>query len=141
MAEFRAAPTAKRYKAANDFVALKRKVWEIEHDAPFEMDDDGEDSDIAVVDEHESFNCPITTAPMTDPYTSKLCKHSYSSAVVELLRRDRDGRIECPVAGCNKYVRMSDLFKNKALAKKIERHNRKREIREAEEDDGGAVGI
>jgi hypothetical protein len=48
------------------------------------------------------------------------------------------GEIECPVAGCNKLIRISDLKPDKALAKKVERHKRRLE-EEAEKEDDDAV--
>ncbi|KAJ3105432.1 hypothetical protein HDU96_008579 [Phlyctochytrium bullatum] len=118
-----------RYHSVESYVEMRRKVWSISHTEPFRLDPDDEDDDeLAIVSEQVSLTCPFTLALMEKPHTSKICKHSYSAAVLEYIRRAPNRTIECPVSGCNRVVRLQDLYEDKILERKIERH------REAQED-------
>ncbi len=57
---------------------------------------------------------------MTDPYTSKICKHSFSNAILEMCRQNR-GPTECPIPGCRRYFTAEDLYQDKKLARKVKR--------------------
>lgn len=59
---------------------------------------------------------------LDDPVTSQVCRHSYSAkSIADHIkiseRTNHSGRAECPVAGCLKYVKLSDLKANKSLAR------------------------
>ena len=41
---------------------------------------------------------------MTDPYTSRICKHTFSEAILQMCSDNRGG-IECPIPGCQKFIR------------------------------------
>lgn len=72
-----------------------------------------------------------------EPYTARVCNHSFSKAVIEMVKdRRNNGQIECPVAGCNKYIKMADLFLDKRLKKRIERYL-ELEQEQAQEETGG----
>lgn len=75
---------------------------------------------------------------MREPYTSKVCGHSFSSDIVEHLKR-QFGQVECPVTGCKSYVRMSDLYKDKKLARKITRELATQEEQTRNEHEDAAV--
>ncbi len=75
---------------------------------------------------------------MKEPYTSKVCKHSYSDRIIAHLR-EQHGQAECPVIGCNSYLRLSDLFKDKKLARKIARDIATQEEQAMQEEENAAV--
>jgi hypothetical protein len=77
-----------------------------------------EDEEIAMVSQKISIHCPLTRIIMTIPYTSKTCHHSFSEAVLDYLS---NGPAECPVAGCNRYLKLQDMYKDKKLARLIQR--------------------
>ncbi len=83
-------------------------------------DDENDDVELEIVGEQFSFKCPITQRIMDEVLTSKVCKHSFSTAILSLCNSS-GGRVECPVAGCRYMVNVSSLFKNKALNRKLQR--------------------
>ncbi|KAJ3414350.1 hypothetical protein HDV05_006718 [Chytridiales sp. JEL 0842] len=96
-----------------------------------------EDGELQIMDEQVSLYCPFTAKLYENPHTSKVCGHSFSDVVLQLIRKERSGRIECPMSGCRQFIRLSDLKPDKALARKVERHIR----REQERDDGDEDAI
>ncbi|KAK9382886.1 zinc-finger of the MIZ type in Nse subunit-domain-containing protein [Kockiozyma suomiensis] len=100
-----------------------------------ELNNGNDDEEIFVARETRSLRCPITLQLFVDPVTSTKCPHSFSSqAIMSLLNRPRSrGNVECPVAGCNKILRKTDLKADPALAKKVERHMAK--LAEEEQDE------
>lgn len=71
-----------------------------------DMDGD-EDDDIQIAREKRSFRCPLSLAVIQEPYTCRLCKHSFEkSAITEYIKGGNGrGRVaECPVPGCHVKV-------------------------------------
>ncbi|KAI8855277.1 hypothetical protein BC829DRAFT_438676 [Chytridium lagenaria] len=121
-----------RYNGNPAYVDLCKKIWEVNHTGAFKMDEDEEEDDeLAVIGEQESLICPIMRTLMEEPHTSIICHHSFSKAIIDLIKSN-NGKLECPVAGCRKILRLSDLKFNKALNRKIERHRESQEDMEAE---------
>ncbi|KAG0238776.1 hypothetical protein BGW42_002642 [Actinomortierella wolfii] len=109
-------------KVISDF---RHKVWEVHHPhdplptAKKSQGDADDDDDLEVVGAEESLKCPLTTLYLVDPYTSTICKHSYSKeALIVHLRSSRT----CPVQGCNRPLSMQDVQPNKVLARRVARH-------------------
>ena len=72
-------------------------------------DNGGEDSDddIQIAREKRSLQCPLTLKTMQEPYTCRLCKHSFEKkAIVELIKGpNRRGTVaQCPIPGCHVEV-------------------------------------
>lgn len=137
MSEYEMKSDADKYHQVQQYVELIQAIWELDHpDDPFvlhEGDGVDNDEDIAIVDAQDNLYCPITTTLMDDPYTSSVCHHSFSHVIIDLIRQQAGQRMECPVAGCRKYIKFSDLSKNRTLAKKVERKRREIELQEEEE--------
>ncbi|KAF9973984.1 hypothetical protein BGZ73_002764 [Actinomortierella ambigua] len=120
-AKKRQEPT-KSSQVVNDF---RQKVWEVHHphqplpSSKKGQGDADDDDGLEVIGAEESFKCPLTTLYLEDPYTSSICKHSYSKEA--LIAHLRSSRI-CPVQGCNKPLSMQDVQANKALARRVARH-------------------
>lgn len=71
-----------------------------------DMDGD-EDDDIQIAREKRSFRCPLSLAVMREPFTCRLCKHSFEkSAITEIIKGGNGrGRVaRCPVPGCHVEV-------------------------------------
>lgn len=80
-----------------------------------DMDGD-EDDDIQIAREKRSFRCPLLLAVMKEPYTCRLCKHSFEkSAITEIIKGGNGrGRVaKCPVPGC--HVEVSPTFRRALL--------------------------
>ncbi|KAJ3118273.1 hypothetical protein HK098_005978 [Nowakowskiella sp. JEL0407] len=125
--EYLEIPKELRLNRAQEYKTFKKKLWEVEFpNRPYNEGGGGtqqpmmdEDEDLMVVEEAVNYLCPITKKPMLDPYTSIVCTHSYSNAIIDMIRRSGGQEVECPVAGCNMYIRMSQLKQNKTLRKKV----------------------
>ncbi|KAJ3289069.1 hypothetical protein HK104_007764 [Borealophlyctis nickersoniae] len=142
------------YKDEDDYIKFKEKVWQKRcPNRPFRMDGEAEeeDDDLVITTQQESLICPLSVSffgafgeltlnthfiellqqgILDDPVTSKDCKHSYSRAAIVAFLGHAPYK-ECPVAGCRKYVRLSDLKKNRNLA----RLAAKRRAEEEDDDD------
>lgn len=71
-----------------------------------DMDGD-EDDDIQIAREKRSFRCPLSLAVIQEPYTCRLCKHSFEkSAITEYIKggNGRGRAAKCPVPGCHVEV-------------------------------------
>lgn len=111
-----------KYGMNNDYIHFK-KLW---HDAVHSreeqpppvpdarrwFDQQGEDEagdsdeDLIVAGEVQDYRCPLSMVIMKEPYTSKLCKHSFEkSAILEYLPKNGTSK-ECPVAGCDKVTNL-----------------------------------
>lgn len=68
--------------------------------------DDGEedsDDDIQIAREKRSFKCPLSLSTMKEPYTCRLCKHSFDKSSITEYIRGPNGRgtsAKCPIPGC-----------------------------------------
>lgn len=75
--------------------------------------DDGEedsDDDIQIAREKRSFVCPLSLSVMEEPYTCRLCKHSFERRfIVEYIKgpNKRGHTAKCPIPGC--HVEVSSL--------------------------------
>jgi hypothetical protein len=155
----------RKYASNNDYITFKRTM----HDAQNPDDSrplphatawfgpDGQPvlpkvGEVAVDDGEEELQitggkldtrCPLSMTELTEPYTSKRCKHSFQKdAILEFIRMWRPGvqgnRCMCPVVGCDKVsgmnqkvsrslltmlqeIKKEDLYHDKVLLRRIER--------------------
>lgn len=96
-----------------------------------------EEDDFEITEESISLKCPLSQMLMDTVYTSKLCKHSFSSAIIQALKRKKN--IECPVAGCNRYVSMDHLEKDKRLQRLVDKERHRLEDGDSDDDDVDVV--
>ncbi|KAK7716147.1 hypothetical protein SLS64_003299 [Diaporthe eres] len=106
-----------------------------------DMDGD-EDDDIQIAREKRSLRCPLALAVIQDPYTCRLCKHSFEkSAITEYIKGGNGrGRVaECPVPGCHvKTMTLQDLYFDEVLLRRIKRAEqaeREAEARSSDQDE------
>ncbi|KAJ3097458.1 hypothetical protein HDU97_004868 [Phlyctochytrium planicorne] len=132
MKAYHALSDKEKYWKVQPYIDLKKRLWE-----PFRMDgsSSNDDDDLEIVAEQSSYICPISAALMEDPYTSKVCNHSYSKIILDVIRKSYNGKTECPVSGCNKVLRLTDLVRDKVLARKIERYKESQESFGVEDDE------
>jgi hypothetical protein len=90
--------------------------------------------DLMITNERENLVCPLSQLLMDTVYTSRKCKHSFSSVIVQAIRDSRIGRIECPVVGCVQYVTLGDLKKNLVLQRKVDAERRATQLSQAQEE-------
>ncbi|TIA93643.1 hypothetical protein E3P99_00097 [Wallemia hederae] len=79
-------------------------------------DPEDDDSDIEVGSVRQNFNDPITLGLFENPYTSELCKHSYSYESIKSYLGDRVKR--CPYSGCSASISVHNLKEDQRLAKR-----------------------
>ncbi|KAK8044981.1 hypothetical protein PG993_005005 [Apiospora rasikravindrae] len=136
-AEYNSKSMYQKYGMNNDYVHFK-KLW---HDAMHSKEekpppvpdatkwfsqgggDEAEDSDedLIVAGEVQDYRCPLSMIVMKEPYTSTLCKHSFEkAAILEYLPKNGTAK-QCPLAGCDKDLRKSDLYLDDLLVRRIKR--------------------
>ncbi|VDC02398.1 unnamed protein product [Peniophora sp. CBMAI 1063] len=106
---------------------------------PGDADDDDDDEDIQVGGVVQDLKCPISLTLMVEPYTSKVCQHSYSKAAIwDYLGQNESVLSKKPCPSCNKMICKNDLFLNKDLEAKIKRQ-RRRQQRDEDSDEGEEI--
>jgi hypothetical protein len=58
---------------------------------------------------------------MDKPYTSAMCRHTFSSAIIELLRQQPDMHVTCPIPGCDQQMRIADLKHDVHVQRRLNR--------------------
>eukprot|EP00842_Homolaphlyctis_polyrhiza_P002650 jgi/Hompol1/3386/HPOL_006499-RA len=67
-----------------------------------------------------SSQTPSQLQIMTDPYTSTVCKHSFSKAILNSFTANQTS-IECPIPGCSKLIRAADLQPDPILKRRVKK--------------------
>ncbi|KUI69622.1 E3 SUMO-protein ligase NSE2 [Cytospora mali] len=109
-------------------------------------EDDGEeesDDDIQIAREKRSFKCPLSLGTMKEPYTCRLCKHTFEkSSIVEYIKgpNRRGHTAKCPIPGCHvDAMTLKDLYLDEAMLRRMKRaaqaEREEQERSEQEEDD------
>ncbi|KAJ2991034.1 hypothetical protein HDV02_004011 [Globomyces sp. JEL0801] len=97
-----------------DYIEFREAIWEVKNpDKPFPSLEQNDD-DI------------VMRTLMTDPWTTKTCHHTFSGAIIEMIRNNH-GTMECPTPGCHERLRISDLISDEKLKRKIARSERARD--------------
>ncbi|KAI1326785.1 hypothetical protein F5Y16DRAFT_374026 [Xylariaceae sp. FL0255] len=141
-----------KYAQDNDYIGFKRMWWDAVHgedgkplpDASRwfnsggndDEEEEDDDEDLVIAQEHVSIYCPLTLVVMSQPYTSKTCKHTFEkSAIVDYLRTQSGGRGTCPVPGCNEQVTIQDFADDPVMIRKIKREQQAQEARDDEDEE------
>ncbi|KAI0428464.1 hypothetical protein F5Y09DRAFT_287789 [Xylaria sp. FL1042] len=148
-----------RYAVDNDYIGFKRLWWDAVHavdgkplpDAsrwftgnnPGANDDgDEEEEDLVIAEEHISIYCPLSMVVMEEPYTSRVCKHTFNKpAIVTFLRDHMGHKATCPQTGCSKEVSIKDFYDDQVMLRRIKRAQAEKERREVEEEDENGADI
>lgn len=96
-----------------------------EADGEGDQDGDEEEDEIQIASEKRSFRCPLSLAIMKEPFTCRICKHSFEkSAITEYITGPNGrGRVaKCPVPGCNvEQMTLADFYSDDVLLRRIKR--------------------
>ncbi|EOO01806.1 putative chromosomal organization and dna repair protein [Phaeoacremonium minimum UCRPA7] len=102
---------------------------------------DDDDDEIMVEREVISYKCPLTLATFKEPYSSKLCKHTFEKSAILGMIRQGGGQIQCPQTGCSQVLKAKDLFLDDVIVRKIKRaqeaEKRAQEESDSEPDEDG----
>ncbi|KAG7443100.1 uncharacterized protein BT62DRAFT_1035462 [Guyanagaster necrorhizus] len=135
--EYSAKTTRQKYAKNEQYKAFKQAVYEVDHpNEPMPPmtelidkengDESDDDVDIEVGGVTQDYKCPITLRLIEEPYTSNICKHSFSKAAIkEMFRNECDAK-KCPASGCRASFRLSDCVPNRDLARKIKAYERRK---------------
>ncbi|KAF8508213.1 hypothetical protein JB92DRAFT_2832462 [Gautieria morchelliformis] len=119
--------TRQKYAKHVDYFKFRDRVWEVNHEdampplgdlLPREDGDSDVESDIEVGGMTQDYKCPLTLMPLTDPLTSKTCRHSFSAAPIREYIATGGGRMKCPATGCNQNLTLNDLEADDDLARR-----------------------
>ncbi|KAI0477411.1 hypothetical protein GGR56DRAFT_637199 [Xylariaceae sp. FL0804] len=84
--------------------------------------DDDSDDDLVVAGEHLSILCPLSGGVMTEPFTSKSCRHTFNRpGLVQFLSEKPNRRSECPQTGCSTVLSLDDFFFDDIMLRRIKR--------------------
>jgi SUMO ligase MMS21 Smc5/6 complex component len=98
---------------------------------------DDDDDEVQIGGATQDFKCPLTLRLMEDALTSRVCKHSFSTAAIhEFLKR---GPQKCPASGCQHRISKADLYEDKALRIRVRAAQRRAEMRQNEAGDAAGV--
>ncbi|KAL6696546.1 zinc-finger of the MIZ type in Nse subunit domain-containing protein [Trichoderma pleuroticola] len=106
---------------------------------------DDDDDDIAVQRETISINCPLTLLPMTEPYRSRKCPHTFEKAAILDYLTPR-GEHQCPQTGCSQMFSRSqfdhEFYLDEAMKRRIQRwkqaEQNRRDMDDEDEDEDDA---
>ncbi|KAI9004683.1 zinc-finger of the MIZ type in Nse subunit-domain-containing protein [Gaertneriomyces semiglobifer] len=119
-AEYQARSDQEKYNDAEPYQEFRSKVLDKQN--PGNVEEEGDDG-LMIVSQNISLECPITRKLFKEPYTTK-CKHTFEKAaimaVIQTAQVERR-RAECPYAGCNKYISLSDLRLDRDIQKQAAR--------------------
>ncbi|KAK0743322.1 hypothetical protein B0T18DRAFT_414994 [Schizothecium vesticola] len=140
--EYAALSVKQRYAQNNDYIEFK-KTW---HDAMHQDQEvnlphpstwfdaqgrpnmrgaaaggDDDDEDLVIEREVRSFRCELSLGPITEPYTSRVCHHTFQkSAVVEFMKNN-GGRGHCPTCMPRRTLQASDFYDDEVYLRRMKR--------------------
>nr|GAT50772.1 predicted protein [Mycena chlorophos] len=140
-----------KYAKKKEYTKFKQEIWTAQNPeeamppitelVPHEEGDESDDDDdIVVGGQTQEFKCPLLMTTLVDPYTSTVCKHSFSGEAIKDLFKNARGPLPCPTAGCSKSFTMAQCKPNPELAKEIKKRERRlRQRQQADESDDDEV--
>ncbi|KAJ7069884.1 zinc-finger of the MIZ type in Nse subunit-domain-containing protein [Mycena amicta] len=149
-AKYDANTSRQKYAKNEDYTSFKQAVWEaqkpgeamppitvlVDHE---DGDDSDDDDDIVIGGATQDFKCPLMMTTLNDPYTSTVCKHSFSrNAITEFFNNSSRAK-KCPTAGCSKEFTLAQCRPNPQLAKKIKDQERRIRMQQQASDDDDEV--
>ncbi|ROT36281.1 hypothetical protein SODALDRAFT_335365 [Sodiomyces alkalinus F11] len=96
--------------------------------------EDDSDEDLVIEGEVQSFTCPLSLEPLSEPFTSSKCNHTFQkAAIVEWFGTSRNMPKTCPQTGCSQSISLKDLYEDEIILRKIQRARKRREQEETAE--------
>ncbi|GAA6058837.1 hypothetical protein JCM10212_002781 [Sporobolomyces blumeae] len=128
-----------KFQDNKEYVDYIRLVWEsftngqnfpnIKNFLPREKADAVEESDeeLEIGAQSADFRCPLSMTILEDPYTSKLCPHSFSGQNIREYLAQSRGSAVCPVGGCSKRLTLDSIEPDAGLKRRVEAHKQRAE--------------
>ncbi|KAJ1723899.1 hypothetical protein LPJ53_001808 [Coemansia erecta] len=129
-----------RYGESVVYREFRQQLWDLKHEGePMPAlfggeegeEDQEEEEELVFAGARITYKCPITATWLTDPVTSKKCKHSFSGDAIRALIRGQSGNAACPVVGCAHRITLRDLQQDAILERKVANHLRQLEEQES----------
>ncbi|KIY44809.1 hypothetical protein FISHEDRAFT_77219 [Fistulina hepatica ATCC 64428] len=144
--EYKGKTSRQKYAKSNDYFQFREGIYEVTNPGegipplsmliPKEDDDESDDDDdLEIGGVQQTYQCALSLKPLTDPLTSRSCKHSFDRAAITDMIRQSRGNVRCPAAGCNKMLTMDIMEENKDLARATQRFQKRQRRHAAEESD------
>ncbi|KAJ2549768.1 hypothetical protein EV175_004319 [Coemansia sp. RSA 1933] len=135
----------RKYGNNEKYRHFRQQIWDIKHEGePMpslfsggqqgngeDDDEEEEEEDLVIAGSRMNYKCPLTASWLTDPVTSKVCKHSFSNTAITDYIRSNGGSYSCPVGGCRHRIRLQDLYADRLLERKVANHLRRLEEEES----------
>ncbi|KAK1832368.1 hypothetical protein QBC39DRAFT_256614 [Podospora conica] len=159
--EYAALSMQQRYAKNNEYIAFKQ-IW---HDAVHQDQEvnlphastwfdaqgrpnmssaaagggDDDDDDIVMEREVRSFRCELSLAPITEPYTSRVCNHTFQKSAVLEFMRSNNGRGHCPTCMPRRTLGADDFYDDDVYLRRMKRAmelaKRRQQAEDEEEED------
>ncbi|KAF9046399.1 hypothetical protein BJ165DRAFT_1158733 [Panaeolus papilionaceus] len=137
--------TRQKYARNDKYIDFQTGIWEVHHpEDPMppltelitkeDGDDSDDDDDLEIGGVVQNFTCPLTLVPLTNPVTSKICKHSFSADAIKDMCKVSGKLYNCPASGCTKKFKLSDCVPDPALEKKTKAYLRRKEAAQQDSD-------
>ncbi|RBQ90780.1 hypothetical protein VDGD_05571 [Verticillium dahliae] len=91
-------------------------------------DGDGadEDDDLVIEGEIQSFICPLSLQPLTQPFSNNKCSHTFQKESIQAWFAEmRNQERTCPTTGCNVQLKLGDFYDDDLILRKILRQKRR----------------
>ncbi|KAG9248630.1 zinc-finger of the MIZ type in Nse subunit-domain-containing protein [Calycina marina] len=105
------------------------------------MADENSGDEIVIAGSKNEYKCPLTFAVFVDPFTSKVCQHTFEKAnIIDYINKNGKGtgnakQVQCPQSGCGSMVSKDVLYDDELIRRKVKRML-EQEARDDEEDEG-----
>ena len=114
------------------FFAKDEIVAELNSNMNFDDEEDeamDSDEDLRMVDTQQStanlkarLTCQITQSRMEHPVKCKPCGHTFDKkGILEMIKKNPSRAVQCPMGGCNKIIRQSDLEDDKKMFRMLKK--------------------
>ncbi|KAM0278972.1 hypothetical protein ACHAQH_004838 [Verticillium albo-atrum] len=104
--------------------------------AAHDGDDDDDDDDLVIEGEVQSFTCPLSLQPLTQPFSNDKCSHTFQKESIQAwFAESRDRERTCPTTGCNMQLKLKDFYDDDVVLRKIQRQKKRLAAEAAADED------
>ncbi|KAF3342869.1 1-phosphatidylinositol-4,5-bisphosphate phosphodiesterase 1 [Verticillium dahliae VDG2] len=84
------------------------------------------DLDLVIEGEIQSFICPLSLQPLTQPFSNNKCSHTFQKESIQAWFAEmRNQERTCPTTGCNVQLKLGDFYDDDLILRKILRQKKR----------------